>query len=114
MFESLVFASVLLLAIIGLAELIHSAWIFLLTPKSSVNKNFLFTTLYDETAPQQMRADLHKLHWNGNSEYCGLICIDVGLDNDTLNMCRKIAAENDDVCLISGDESVYIISNLNF
>ncbi len=114
MFECFIFAVVLFLAVSGLAELLHKLWIYCLTPKGKAHKNFLFTTLFDETAPQQMRADLQKIHWNGNSEYCGLICLDVGLDNETLNICRRIANENRDVCLISSDDAAYIISRLNF
>lgn len=100
MFEAIFLICIYLLAIVGLSELLHRLWIFLLTPSKAKNKKYLLTFIDDDTAMQQIRAGLEKIRWAGKKEFDGLICIDAGVSEKTANFCRCAQMENDDLILI--------------
>ncbi len=82
------FSAVIILAIIGLSEILHRFWLYLMRPKPL--KNILITVLDDECAPEQVSAILEDIRWNGSNNAALLIGIDNGLSKKQLDACAAI------------------------
>ncbi len=103
MFENLLAAAALLLALFGLTELLHRLRIFLLRP--APHPVCALTLLCDETAVQQLCAELDELHWGGGCVAARrLIAVDCGLSDAVAADCRQIAARHPDVVFCAAED----------
>ena len=55
------------------------------------------TLLRDETAVQQLRAEMEQIRWLGKNYAKAVIAVDCGLPEEVAQDCKTIAAENSDV-----------------
>ena len=94
MFEILILVLLLFLAVLGLSELLHRFWMFLLRPQKP--RIFLVTILDDTCAEEQIFSALEDMRWNGKNNACFLIGVDCGLSDEKLNACKQIEKLNDD------------------
>ena len=102
MFEILTISAVFFLIIIGVSELLHRIWMFMLRPKKTYN--FLITVLDNSCAAEQVAATLEDMRWNGKNSACLLIGVNCGLSEETAEECRMIAELNDDFIVCTGNE----------
>lgn len=100
MFEAIILTFVFLLSIAGLCELMHRFWIYFLTPKGKREKSYLLIVADDNTAVQQIRAGLERIRWSGRKHYSALICVDMGVDKNTAEICENIQLNNEDFIFI--------------
>ena len=107
MFEILVLSFVFFLAILGLGELLHKVWMFLLRPKKM--NNFLVLVLDDSCAAEQITAALEDIRWNGKNSARFLIGIDNGLSEENVDVCKSIEKMNDDFIFCKTQEIWQVI-----
>lgn len=78
MWKIILFFCVLILSLMGLTELLHKIWMFMLKPKTKAEK-YLVVLLKDKNAQQQLNYAQEHLRWTGEECAQGLIAVDCGL-----------------------------------
>ncbi|MBR7132482.1 MAG: hypothetical protein IKD04_03025 [Clostridia bacterium] len=112
MVELLFFIFVLLLAVLGLAELIHSVKLCLLAPKeAAISYKIIF--LKGSLPQHQLKIAVEQSAWSGKKLTGNIIAVNSFLEGEALEECRFIAQKNgvifcsaeelcDQIMLISG------------
>ncbi len=99
MLNVLIIIIAIFFSVIGLSELLHRLWLYLLRPKSA--PNFIVTLLDGEYAAEQVTATLEDMRWNGRKSACMLIGVDCGLPDNKLAACKMIERTNDDFIIVT-------------
>ena len=89
------------LSVIGLSEILHRLWLYLMRP-AQLN-NFLVTVLDDNYAAEQVHAILEDIRWNGKNNATLLIGIDNGLSKAQRDACAAIEIFSDDFIVASSE-----------
>lgn len=86
---------IIVLAIIGLVEIFHIASLAIF--KTQKDPTFIIVPIsgHDEEAELILRNAISKVRWLPFSDKKKVICLDLGMDDETLQICKIIAYEYD-------------------
>lgn len=111
MFEVIASVPLLFLAFIGLIEIFHLISLALFRSKSSINSIAVIPMYgHNEDAEYVLRNAASRISWINGSGSKRIICLDVGMDDETRQICDIFSKEYDyiDVCKVEEFED-YII-----
>lgn len=89
MAEIILFLVFLIPAMLGLAEILHILKLYILYPKTAASYVLVF--LKGENASEQLMLALEQYFWLGKRYARNIIAVDMGLNGESLKVCRKIA-----------------------
>ncbi len=101
---------IILFAVSGLCEFIHSVRLFLILPEKE-RSSICIIRLEQGKSVQQLRFVLHQSHWLGSLYADKVIAISDGIEDEELDMCKS-TVEYSDIVLCSNDELEYIVRNI--
>ncbi len=99
MLKVLIIVISIFLSVIGLSEILHKLWLFLLRPTK--NTNFIVTILDENFAAEQITAILEDMRWNGKNSARALMGINLGIGNEKFEACRMIEQLNSDFVIVT-------------
>lgn len=93
MTETVLLILLLFPSMLGLAELMHLAKAYILSPKARPKKTVV-VYLYGEYALEQLRLILEEYSWQGEKYAQQIIAVDCGIISEQYEECEKITSKN--------------------
>ena len=91
--EAFLFALIIILAVIGLSDILHRVWMIFFKPRHE--KNILLLLLNDENAVEQISTAIQQAHWYGREFAEKIIGVDMGLSAQQAQYCQSFCIENE-------------------
>ena len=101
---------IILFAVSGLCEFIHSVRLFFILPEKE-RSSLCVIRLQQGKAVQQLRFVLHQSHWLGSLYADKVVAISDGIESEELDVCKNLI-ESSDIVLCSSETFEYIVENI--
>ena len=110
MFETVLYGLVILLALVGLVDLIHGITMRILAPREDGGQIMLIP-LKDENAEITLRYAAEKAKMMGKR--CKtLLAVDFGLSQETAEICRRFCEEQGSIILCGKDNMLRVLERI--
>ncbi len=93
MTETFLLILLLFPSMLGIAELMHLAKVYIISPKSKPKK-VVIVYLYGEYALEQLRLILEEYSWHGKNYAQQIVAVDCGIVSEQYKECESFARNN--------------------
>lgn len=102
MIKTVIFASVIILSMIGLGDVLHRLWMLFYKTKG---KKIILLPLENNTAAMQIKEAAAQLRWYGRDFADTIVCISDCLDDAENEECRLLCGNSDVLKLYAFNEA---------